>query len=50
MIIVDQNLMDFDMLSNQDNRDTEPNSQGINQQQTKTNAPQTQNIFCLFLQ
>lgn len=36
MIILDQNLMASDMLSN---RDTEPNSQGVNQHQTKTNAP-----------
>lgn len=43
MIILDQNLMDSDMLSN---RDTEPNSQGVNQHQTKTNAPQ--NIFVYF--
>lgn len=48
MIILDQNLMDSDMLNNRDNRDTEPNSQGINQHQTKSNAPQTQNIFVYF--
>lgn len=48
MSILDQNLMDSDMLSNGDNRDTEPNSQGINQHQTKTNVPQTQNTFVYF--
>lgn len=37
--------MESDILSN---RDTETTSQGVNQHQTKANAPQTQNIFVYF--